>query len=445
MKTNLLNKAEVLIALRYLKGQKGSSVKLISRISMIAISVGVAASVVVLSSVNGFRENLKEKVLGKESHVIVIGKGLGIENYKEVSRSLKNLPFVKRVTPFYEGRGLIKSYADRNFGAIIRGIPKFIYTNDKEFRSKFHMVKGLFVIGDNRIVLGETLALNLGVTIGDEVELLVLPAEEDEFSGMFTPKTERFIVSGIFTAGMADYDTSLSFISLKDAQNLFEVGDIAYGLAIRTVDPDKAQEYAEKIDSFIKRKFGKIAYVLSWIDLNRNLFKMFSDQKVMMGVVLFFFFVVIAFNIMSSIMSLVYDRKTDIGILKAVGFSETSIKNIFLINGFVIGLTGAVLGNALGIAVAVTLNDILKAIEFVINSTQNIAFSLVSPFKTVPPPIPFEFIKKSVYYLSQFPIKVELGDLVMLSLFSITTSVLAGVIPAVHASRMRPVEVLRNE
>lgn len=432
----MIKKSIIWVATRYVSLLNSDVISKISLITLISIIVGVAASIVILSITNGFREDLKEKMIGKESHISLIARGLGTPNYKTISSNLiSSYPWIKDAQPYYTGQGIIRKYADIMSGIMVNGITK---ESLNRYKGTFKLIKGEFSIDKRNILLAETLAHNTQSRVGDTVELIVKPPKEEEL-----PVVETFKVSGIFSTGYGEFDSVLTVMSLENAQKLFRVGNLAYGISISVDDVEKVNQYKYILLSKLNKDF----LVLTWQDMNRNLFEAMYNQKTVMIMILFFFFIVVAFGILGTMMSMVMDKKSEIAILKAIGMNSYDIMMIFMTSGAILGILGSFVGSVIGLLISVNLQNITIGIEHIVNFfLYNIAYQIsriLNPYELMPEK--FEFFKSNVYYIKSFPTKIEFADVAMISIFATGISVLAGAIPAYRASKLNPAEVLRNE
>ncbi|MEN2997560.1 MAG: ABC transporter permease [Brevinematia bacterium] len=432
----MFRKVVIFIAGRYINFSGRDIISKISLVSFLSVVVGVATSVVVLSITNGFREDLKDKMIGKDAHILVIGRGLGIENYEFLINDIRaNLKWAKEVEPYYQGQGLLRRWGDNIHGTLVMGVT----TNSiRRYSRYFKLIDGSYELGDGEILLGETLAYNLRARVGSEIEVIVKPPVEGEL-----PRIRKVRVKGIFSAGYGEYDSILSVLLLKDAQKLYQVGNIAYGVSIMVDNVDKVKEYKYAI----LNRYSGAFIVLTWQETNRNLFEALHNQKTVMFLVLFLFFVVVSFGIIGTMMSLALDKKSEIAILKAIGMHSRDILQIFTIAGAVLGTVGSFFGLLIGVFISINLEAITLGIEDFVNYVLfNLSYpvaKVVNPFISYPEK--FEFFKSNVYYIKSFPTKVEFGDLILISLFAVSVSVFASLIPALRASKLKPAEILRNE
>ncbi len=432
----MFKKVILFIAFKYTNFSRKDIISKISLVAFLSIFVGVATSVVVLSITNGFREDLKEKMIGKEAHISIIGRGLGIKNYSYIINDIKtNFNWVVQAEPYYQGQGLLRIWGDNIQGTLIMGIT----TNSiNRYKKHFKLLEGSYDIKKGEIILGETLAYNLRARIGSEIEVIVKPPIEGEL-----PKIRKFTVKGIISTGYGEYDSTLSVLLLEDAQNLYQVGDIAYGISVMVDNVEKVKEYKYKI----LNKYSDKPIVLTWQDTNKNLFEAMYNQKTVMILVLFLFFIVVAFGIIGTMMSLALDKKSEIAILKAIGMKSRHIVNIFILSGALLGVIGSICGIILGTLISINLEAITLGIENFVNYIiYNFSYptaKLINPYTIYPEK--FEFFKSNVYYIKSFPTKVELLDLILVSLFATFVAISASLIPALKVSKLKPSEILRNE
>ena len=431
----MIKLSNLFISLRYINFSSKDTIAKISFISLLSIIVGVGTSIVVLSITNGFREDLKNKMIGKDAHIVVIGRGLGISNYDIVTKDLKQFPWVLEAEPYYQGQGLLRQYGDLIQGTLITGIT----TNAlKRYKENFKLLYGSYELKKGEILLAETIAYNVGASVGREIEVIVKPPVEGTL-----PVIRKFRVKGIFSTGYGDFDSVLSVMLLEDAQKLFGVGNIAYGINVMVDDVDKVKYYA----NVIFNRYGGLFIVYTWQDLKRNLFEAMYNQKTVMMLILFLFFVVVSFGIIGTMMSMTLDKKSEIAILKAIGLRSRDVLQVFVIDGVILGLLGSIIGSVIGIIITINLETITFAIEDFVNFLlYNFSYPIAKFFNPkVMYPEKFEFFKSNVYYIKSFPTKLEFVDVFFVSVFATFVSTVAAIVPALRASNMKPAEILRND
>ncbi|MBI5903228.1 MAG: lipoprotein-releasing ABC transporter permease subunit [Deltaproteobacteria bacterium] len=421
---------ELFIGLRYLKAKrKQTFISVISFISVLGITVGVTALIIVLSVMTGFEENLKEKILGINAHVVVTGLGNGMKDYEGVASKVKKVPGVVGATPFTYNQAMISARGGV-IGAVIRGLDTKTAGSVTVLPGKIKegALEGIDVplqgttaqppSGLPGIVIGKELAKNIGAEVGDSVNVISPMGAMTPAGPM--PRMASFRVSGIFEVGMYEYDSTLAFISIGNAQRFFRLGDTVNGVEVKIDDIYRAQAVSNEILDRVKGPY----WTRTWMEMNRNLFSALRLEKVAMFIILTLIILVAALNIISTLIMVVMEKGKDIAILKSLGATSGGIMKIFMIEGLVIGFTGTFLGTALGLVSALNLERIVAFAERVFS------------FKVLPP---------SVYYIDKFPSKVEPAFVAVIVLISIGISFLATLYPSWQASRFDPVEGLRYE
>ena len=390
---------EAWIGFRYLISKRRERfISIISFISVMGVALGVTALIVVLAVMSGFDNDLREKIVGTNSH-IVIEKDGGILDYNALVEKVNSMPHVIASSPFINGQALIRQ-KDQVTGVILRGIDpereKYV-TNIEN-----HLVIGTFQLEKESVVVGKELAWRLNLTLGDEISLI----------SAASPKPRPFKIVGIFSSGMFDYDMNLVFTSLQGAQEFYAVEGTAGGIGVKVDDVYKADDIRDDIQSSI----GFDYWARSWSDLNKNLFAALKLEKITMFIILALIVLVACFNIISTLIMMVMEKTKDIGILKSIGATNTRIRNIFMLNGFFIGFLGTLLG-ALG------------------------GFILCYLLKT------YEFVKlpRDIYYIDRLPVNLNIMDAGAVIVAAIFISLVSTLYPAWQAAKMEPVEALRYE
>lgn len=429
---------EYFIAFKYLvKGKRHGFVSLISLISVLGIAVGVMALIVVLAVMSGFDRELKAKIVGVQPHIIV-EQVSGMSKPDEAIAVVKSLkiPELKSVAPFVQGQGIIRSESAAT-GIVVKGVDP---TREPLELFRQHMVEGTLQFDDvsaqnengqpakiGRILVGAELASRLGVGLGQVVYVISPSLEGGDFnpSGLKRmikqTKNEPFVVSGIFRVGMNDFDTGLALVDLRQAQNLYRLeNNRVTGLSIRLTDVD----LADSVKKQVREKFGSGYRVRSWMDMNRTFFSALKVEKSVMGILLSLIILVAVFNIVSTLIMVVMEKTRDIGILRALGATKGAVRNIFLLQGFLVGFSGIVLGTVAGLALAYNLNPVSDFLER--------TFGIV-----VFPP--------DIYLFDKIPAQINLPDVVTIVGFALVMSLVAGAYPAHRAAKLLPVKALRYE
>jgi len=390
---------QLFVSFRYLTAKRREAfISIISLISILGVAVGVGALIIVISVMSGFDDDLKDKIIGTYSHIEVISD-YGVKPSVEFIDKILDTKHVEAASFFLNGQALIRK-GDNVTGVIIKGI-----NSKDEIRVKRigqYIKSGSLDLDNNSIVIGSELAGKLGAGPGDRLSL-ISPANVEG---------KNFKVSGIFTSGMYEYDMNLVYLDLGRAQDLLGVRGLASGIAIKVDDIFNVGG----VKTILQKRLGPGYIVRSWIDLNKNLIEALKLEKTVMFIILTLIVMVACFNIASSLIMTVLEKTKDIGILKAIGSSNSSIMTVFAIQGSIIGIFGTILGSALGVLICY----LLKTYRFII-------------------------LPKDVYYIDRLPVKLEIQDILVIVISSITISILAALYPAYKASRLDPVEALRYE
>lgn len=406
---------ELFVSLRYLLARrKQAFISVISLISVLGVAIGVASLIVVLGVMNGFSENLRDKILGINSHLIVGSVKQTIENYDGlVDKSLK-LDGIAAATPFIYYEVMLSTPTGVK-GVVLRGIDPDtagqVLSVEKDLVSG--SLKNLGEPADTPgIVIGKELAARLGLTMGSRVSLLA-PSGKKSAAG-FSPKILFFNVVGIFNSGMYEYDSSLVFVSIPEAQKIlgFE-GDVVTGIEYRVTDIDAVQQTGELL---IRALGGFPLYSRNWIEMNQNLFAALKLERTAMAVILTMIVLVGSFSIITTLVMMVMEKTKDIAVLMALGATPTQIRNIFILQGSLIGAVGTSIGFGLGLAIC----SLLKKYQFI-------------------------KLPADVYYLDHLPVKTEFLDMSLIAVSAMILCFLATLYPARQAAGMHPTEALRYE
>ncbi|MGQ7246975.1 lipoprotein-releasing ABC transporter permease subunit [Halomonas sp. V046] len=413
----MLDRLPFLIGLRYVRAKRRNHfISFISLTSMLGLTLGVAVLILVLSVMNGFDRELRERVLGMVPHTQIEQAG-GMTDWQPLAERLTEREHVIGAAPYIQQQGMF-SAAGRNQGAMVNGI-------DPAWESKVSIVdenmsQGTLdelAPGEWHVVLGQILARNLGVGVGDSVTLLV-PEASITPAGVF-PRLKRFTVSGIFSVG-ADLDANLAYANIDDMQTLARMGDTVGGLRLELDDLFLAGSETRAIVN----ELGQGYRGYDWTYTRGNLFQAIQMEKRMIGLLLTVIIAVAAFNIVSTLVMVVTDKHADIAILRTIGATPASIMGIFMVQGLAIGIIGIVLGVAIGIVLALTVSDIIAFVE----STFGI-----------------HFLDAGVYFISELPSQLIWSDVTNIVTAAFVLTFLSTLYPAWRAARVQPAEVLRYE
>ena len=407
------------IGLRYTRARRRNRfVSFISASSMLGIAVGVMALITVLSVMNGFEKELRERILGMVSHATVQGYESGLTDWQALLPRLDGRGDIIGAAPFVNGEVML-TRGSAVTGALVRGIDPARETAVSRVAN--NLIEGrldTLVDGEYRIILGSRLARELGVTTGDAVSVIT-PEVRASAAGIL-PRLRRFEVGGIFEVDMAQYDGSLALIHLADAQRLFRMGDTVSGIRLEFDDLMAAPARVREIARALPGNY----LVSDWTMQHRNFFRAVAMEKTVMFIILMLIVGVAAFNIVSTLVMAVQDKQSDIAILRTLGARPLTVMGIFVVQGSLLGVVGTLLGTGAGIALAMNVETIVPAIERL--------FSV-------------EFISGDVYLISELPSDLRMPDVWRISLSAVALSLLATLYPAWRAARTAPAEALRHE
>ncbi len=410
---------ELFIGLRYTRAKrKNHFISFISLTSMIGIALGVAALIVVLSVMNGFQSELRTRILGVASHLEITGASNQLSQWQLLASQVESQPEVKASAPYVMAQGML-SFGQGVQGAIVRGVLPNM--EDKVADIGKHMKAGALSdlqSGEFNIVLGADLAMLLGASIGDKV---VLMAPQGQFTPAgVVPRIKQFKVVGLFQIGMYEYDAGLAFIHLDDAAKLYRMGENVSGLRLKLDDLFEAPEMSVKLAQKLEGNY----FITDWTQQHANFFKAVQLEKRVMFIILTLIVAVAAFNIVSTLVMAVTDKRADIAIMRTFGASPRSIMLIFIVQGALIGIIGTLIGAVIGILIALNISTIVPFIE---NLFQ------------------VQFLAKDVYYISDLPSKLDWNDVTIIIVMSFILSLLATLYPSYKASQINPAEALRYE
>ncbi len=410
---------ELFIGLRYTRAKRRNHfISFISLISMLGMALGVMALIVVLSVMNGFQKEIRERMLGASPHLEVVADGGRMYDWQPVLNLVAQHPSVAAAAPYVSGQGML-SFGQSVQGVMVRGIDPLRETAITDLSNKIKLGE-LSALRSTEfgIVLGTDLARALGVQLGEKV-MLIAPQGSITPAGMM-PRLKQFRVVGLFEIGMAPYDNSLALININDAQKLFQLGDAVTGISSKLRDIDRAPEIASELQSQLPHGL----YANDWTHQNSNYFRAVQMEKKMMFIILSLIVAVAAFNIVSTLVMAVTDKQADIAILRTLGASPRSIMKIFMVQGVVIGLIGTLLGTVSGVLLALNLDVVIPFIEHLFG---------------------VQFLAKDVYYITELPSDLRAHEVMLVAGMSFLTSLLATLYPSYRASKTQPAEALRYE
>ena len=410
---------EFLIGQRYLRSTRGNRfVSFISTISMLGIAIGVAVLIVVLSVMNGFEREVRGRILNLTSHATISAFGSGLPDWQGTAARIGEHPDVLASAPYIEAQALLLA-GGNNSGAIVTGVLPERESKVTSITQK--MAAGSFdrlTKGSYGIVLGTELAKTLGVELGQSV-VLVTPLRITTPIGVM-PRTRMFKVVGIFNAGMYEFDRNLAYINIEDAARLYRMGEQVSGLRLKLADLFEAPTLVREL----ALSLGGGYYIDDWTRKHANFFRSIQLTKSALFLILLLVVAVAAFNIVSTLVMVVKDKRVDIAILRTIGASPRGILTIFMTQGTAIGLIGTAAGVALGVLISVNLETLIHGLEALLG---------------------VHFLDAKVYYISDLPATVQWPDVLKISLTTFLLCCLSTLYPAWRAARTQPAQSLRHD
>ena len=407
------------IGLRYMRAKRRTQfISFITLTSVLGIALGVTALIAVLSVMNGFEAELRERILGMTSHTTITGRNGRLHDWQQLEQKVKDYPHVEGSAPFVRGQVMINA-GRRVSGTLLRGImpeyePKVSEVANNMRSGELSDLKP----GQFSIILGGELANYLGVMVGDRVTV-ISPQINSTPAGIL-PRLKRFTVTGIFQVGMYEYDRNMAIIHINDASKLFRLGDAVSGLRLKLDDLFNAPRITK---SLANKLYGQYS-VSDWTKSHSNFFRAIKTEKRVMFIILLLIVAVAAFNIVSTLVMVVTDKRGDIAILKTQGFSNGSVMGVFIVLGGTIGIIGTALGTLGGVLLALNIETLIPAVEGFFD---------------------VQFMAADVYYISDVPSKLDWNDVYSITSISFILSLVATLYPAWQASKVNPAEVLRYE
>jgi len=405
---------EFFIGLRYLKARRRHrSFSLNTIVSISGVTLGVGALIATLGIMTGFTNDIRNKILGTNAHIIVVDRtGQPMTDYRAILEKVRATPHVVAATPFLYTQVLL-SHDRQSQGVVLRGVDpatagRVTDLNKNLLGGSLADLAAPGKNGEPGIILGKELAGRLGAFLGSPVTA-ISPTGDIGPMGI-VPKLKKFTVVGIFDSGMFEYDSSLAYIPLGEAQKLLDYGDAVNGIEVKVDDIFRSGQIARDITARLDFPYG----ARDWKEMNKSLFSALQLEKIMMFIILVLIILVASFNIVSTLTMIVVEKGREIAILKAMGATPGKIMRIFMVEGLVIGLAGVALGIPLGYG----------------------ASWLIQEFYTLP---------GDVYYISRIPVQLLWTDVASVSIAALAISLIATIYPSWRASKLEPVEALRYE
>lgn len=406
---------ELFVAKRYLRAKRRESfISVIAGFSLVGIALGVATLIIVMSVMNGFREELVGRILGLNGHISIYNRQGPLDDYDYQRSLIRTVAGITSVTPMVEGQALI-THQGAATGVIVRGLSVqdlqnkklLIDSVDRAYRANFK---------DNSIFIGVEMARRFDLRVGDVMTLISPKPKSTPFGSM--PRSKAFRIGGIFDVGMFEYNSGFIFMPLETAQMFFEIPQGVSMLEVVTDDPQKI----DPLKLQIQRRLGDGVLVQDWRDNNTSFFNALQVERNVMFLILTLIILVAAFNIISSLIMLVKDKSADIAILRTMGASRRQILRIFLLTGAAIGIVGTFSGLALGVLITTNLPHIQHTLEALTHS---------------------KLFPAEIYFLSKLPAVIDWHEVVSVVIMALVLSFAATLYPAWRAARLNPVEALR--
>ena len=419
MTTRMVNQYTNWLAIRYVFSKKDNrTLSSISLISVLGIMTAVAVLIVVLSVVNGFEKELREKLLIMSGHAHIESPTEKLYPWKDYLSEFEENDRVISATPYINGQGVIAS-GQKISSAMLRGLDTKISGEAEEIENLMieGTLKNLYQ-GSYSIILGNGLMEKLNTSVGEKVTINLSQGLSTPL-GLF-PRTKQLKVVGVFRSGMGEYDANLALIDLRDAQTVFRMGDSVSGVRLKVTDIYKSYEIVREL----ALSTGDQLLIDDWTQRHINFFRSIQVTKSILFIILLLIVAVAAFNIVSTLVMVVRDKRNDIAILRTIGMLPTTVIKIFIVQGSIIGITGTVLGVLLGVTIAVNLEQVVMFIENIFT---------------------IKVLASDVYFISDLPSEVRIADVMIIALIAIIMSILSTLYPAWSASRIIPSEVLRYD
>jgi len=413
----MLNPVELFVGLRYLRAKRRTRfVSFITLISLAGIALGVAALIVILSVMNGFEGELRSRLLSMSAHGTVSSSN-AIQDWKSLVDEIEAEEGVRAAAPFVPMEGMIQSGRDL-YGVMVHGIDP-AYETDLS-GDRMNLVEGSLDVlqpGSRSIILGRILAYDLGARIGDGVVLLIPRPTGD---GTLEPVLERFVLRGVFEAGLADHDSVLALVHASDAAGILDIGDAVTSVRFRADDVMAAPAIAASL----QERLGDSVSTSDWTIENGSYFRAIRIEKMMMSLILSLIIGVAAFNIVASLVMVVTDKTTDIAVLRTLGMGPDGVVRVFFVQGAMIGWAGVLIGVVLGVVLAIYVPVIVPVLEQLFG---------------------FQIMPGDVYYVTRIPSELEMQDVTIIAISAFVLTSLATLYPARRAALVNPAAALRYE
>lgn len=407
------------VAFRYLRARRQEGfISVTAWFSFLGIALGVAALIIVMSVMNGFRHELLNKIIGMNGHLAIYSNTGTLPDFDPLTDAVKKIPGVTGANPLVEGQAMATAHGNAT-GVLVHGMT----LQDLKERNSItdNLILGSLQLFDrpNSAIIGKRLAEKLGLILGDKMTLVAPEGTVTAFGTM--PRTRTFEIAAVFDAGMIQYDSSFVFVPLGAGQKFFQLGDGVTGIEIFTEHPEKVQQYKERL-AFLTE--GRNMRLFDWQQANKDFFSTINVERNVMFIILTLIILVASFNVISTLIMLVKDKGRDIAILRTMGATQGMMMRVFFIAGSSIGVMGALIGAGFGLLFSWNIDSIRKLIESLSGS---------------------ELFRAEIYFLSRLPSRVDPNEVITVIVLALFLSFLASLYPAWRASRLDPVEALRYE
>lgn len=407
------------IGARYTRAKRRNHfISFISLTSMLGVALGVTALITVLSVMNGFEKELRERILGMTSHAFITGSDGTLSDWQGLQAQLGEHPDLIDSAPFVEGQAML-SQGNRVRGTLVRGIDPILEQRvsaigDKIIQGELEALQS----GDFGIVLGKDLAQTMGVITGDKITLIT-PHVTPTPAGVI-PRLKRLTVVGVFEIGMYEYDSALAVMNIEDASKLFRIPGQVSGLRLEFSDVFRAPSILRDVMAELPPQYRGA----DWTFQHANFFRALKTEKTVMFVILMLIVAVAAFNIVSTLVMMVTDKQSDIAILRTLGMTPGNIMAIFMVQGTLIGLIGTALGVVGGVALANNIESLISRLERLLD---------------------YQFLPADVYYISSLPSELHWNDVGIIAVTAFVLSILSTLYPSWRAAQIKPAEALRYD